>query len=58
MRSIKLTEKQLKETDLVLIATDHSDYDYDMIAKHAQLIVDTRNAVKKTKKKERKIFPA
>ena len=58
MRSVKLTEKLLKETDLVLIATDHSEYDYDMIAKHAQLIVDTRNAVKITKNNEHKIFQA
>jgi UDP-N-acetyl-D-glucosamine dehydrogenase len=58
MRSLKLTEKLLKETDLVLLATDHSDYDYEMIARHAQLIVDTRNAVKITKKNKCKIFQA
>ena len=58
MRSVKLTEKLLKETDLVLIATDHSDYDYAMIARHAQLIVDTRNAVKITIKNTHKVFQA
>lgn len=30
--------------DCVLIATDHSDYDYEWIARQAQLVVDTRNA--------------
>ncbi|HKS80438.1 MAG TPA: nucleotide sugar dehydrogenase [Candidatus Acidoferrales bacterium] len=30
--------------DCVLIATDHSDYDYRRIAGEAQLVVDTRNA--------------
>ena len=58
MRSVKLTEKLLKETDLVLIATDHSEYDYEMIAAHAKLIVDTRNAIKITRKNTHKIFQA
>ena len=30
--------------DCVLISTDHSAYDYDMIVRNAQLVVDTRNA--------------
>ena len=58
MRSVKLTEKLLKEMDLVLIATDHTEYDYEMITRHAQLIVDTRNVIRITKKNERKIFQA
>jgi UDP-N-acetyl-D-glucosamine dehydrogenase len=32
--------------DCVLIVTDHSDYDYRWIAKHASLVVDTRNATR------------
>jgi len=32
--------------DCVLIVTDHSDYDYEWIARHASLVVDTRNAMK------------
>ena len=32
--------------DCVLIATDHSDYDYASIVEQAQLVVDTRNATK------------
>ncbi|MGC1781699.1 MAG: nucleotide sugar dehydrogenase [Acidobacteriaceae bacterium] len=35
------------EYDCVLIATDHSDYDYEQIAREAQLIVDTRNATRR-----------
>jgi len=58
MRSVKLTEKLLKETDLVLIATDHSEYDYEMISRHAKLIVDTRNVLKITRKNANKIFQA
>ena len=30
--------------DCILIATDHSDYDYARIVREAQLVVDTRNA--------------
>jgi UDP-N-acetyl-D-glucosamine dehydrogenase len=32
--------------DCVLIATDHSDYDYARIVEEAQIVVDTRNATK------------
>jgi len=32
--------------DCVLIVTDHSDYDYEWIAQHASLVVDTRNAMR------------
>ena len=42
---LPLNEKNLSSSDLVLIATDHSQYDYEMIAKHAKVIVDTRNAL-------------
>jgi len=32
--------------DCVLIITDHSDYDYEQIARESQLVVDTRNATR------------
>jgi UDP-N-acetyl-D-glucosamine dehydrogenase len=35
----------LSEYDCVLIVTDHSDYDYQRIARDAQLVVDSRNAM-------------
>jgi UDP-N-acetyl-D-glucosamine dehydrogenase len=34
----------LQESDLVLLVTDHSSYDYPWLASQASLIVDTRNA--------------
>ncbi len=46
MKSIPLTERNLKRYDCVLISTDHSAYDYKFIVKHAKLVVDTRNATK------------
>lgn len=36
----------LQQQDLVLILTDHSQVDYTVIAEHAPLIVDTRNAMR------------
>jgi UDP-N-acetyl-D-glucosamine dehydrogenase len=36
----------LAQYDCVLIVTDHSDYDYGLIVREAQLVVDTRNATK------------
>lgn len=44
MTSRKLSAKMLAGYDVVLISTDHSDYDYNWIVKHAKLVVDTRNA--------------
>ena len=44
MDSQELTADYLAEQDCVLIATDHSCYDYDFIVQNASLVVDTRNA--------------
>jgi len=44
--SVELSEETLKNADCVLISTDHSVYDPGFIAKHARLIVDTRNVLK------------
>ena len=46
LKSVPLTAEYLRAMDCVLIATDHSDYDYDFIVQHAPLVVDTRNATK------------
>jgi len=43
--SIPISKDTLKKYDCVVIATDHSCYDYDFIAKNSSLVVDTRNAV-------------
>ncbi len=42
MRSVSLTVEYVRSVDAVLIATDHSDVDYKMIASNAQLIIDAR----------------
>lgn len=46
MESSPLTAEYLAGLDCVLIATDHSAYDYEFIVRHAPLVVDTRNAAK------------
>ena len=42
MDSVILSADSLAGYDCVLLATDHDDFDYDLIARHARLIVDTR----------------
>jgi UDP-N-acetyl-D-glucosamine dehydrogenase len=44
MESSELTPSFLASQDAVLIATDHTAFDYDMIVQHAPLVIDTRNA--------------
>jgi UDP-N-acetyl-D-glucosamine dehydrogenase len=50
LASVELTPALLRRCDAVVIATDHTAYDYDMIVRNARLVVDTRNAVKKHRK--------
>ncbi len=38
--------RDLGQYDCVLIATDHSDYDYGRIVEESQLVVDSRNATR------------
>ena len=42
LASTSLTPAVIERVDCVLVATDHDDFDYQMIGRHAQLIVDTR----------------
>ena len=44
LTSQPLTAEYLSQQDCVLIATDHSAYDFDFIVRHSRLVVDTRNA--------------
>ncbi|MFM9956474.1 MAG: nucleotide sugar dehydrogenase [Phycisphaerales bacterium] len=45
MRSVSWSEATLAGADLVLISTDHDWYDWAFVARHATLVVDTRNAM-------------
>jgi UDP-N-acetyl-D-glucosamine dehydrogenase len=57
-KSIDLTAQNLAKYDCVLISTNHSSYDMEFIVKHAQLIVDTRNATGMVKSGRNKIVKA
>jgi UDP-N-acetyl-D-glucosamine dehydrogenase len=46
LSSAPLNQETLQQADLVLLVTDHSEYDYPWIASQAKLILDTRNAFK------------
>jgi UDP-N-acetyl-D-glucosamine dehydrogenase len=43
LKSVALTPKSIASYDCILLATNHSSFDYKMIKKNARLIVDTRN---------------
>jgi UDP-N-acetyl-D-glucosamine dehydrogenase len=58
MTSSPLTAEYLASQDCVLIATDHSIYDWNFIVEHAPLVVDTRNATKGVKTGREKIRKA
>jgi UDP-N-acetyl-D-glucosamine dehydrogenase len=44
MESTELTSETLASVDCVLLATNHSAYDYPFILEHSDLIIDTRNS--------------
>ena len=41
----ELTDELIKDSDCIVICTDHSDIDYKRVCELASLIVDTRNAL-------------
>ncbi len=47
LESVPITEETVKSQDVVLIATDHAVYDWEMIASWAALLIDTRGATRK-----------
>jgi UDP-N-acetyl-D-glucosamine dehydrogenase len=55
LRSVEMTPAALSSYDCVLIATDHSSYDYNAIVDSAKLVVDTRNATRRVTQHRDKI---
>ena len=45
--SVDLSPESIKDYNLVVLSTDHSDFDYKMIVHNAKAILDTRNAFEK-----------
>ena len=42
LESVPLDADTLRDQDCVVLVTDHDDFDYDMIERHAPLLIDTR----------------
>ena len=58
LRSVPLDEKTLRDHDCVLIVTDHDAVDYDLIGRHATLVVDSRNAMARVEKPAARVVKA
>jgi UDP-N-acetyl-D-glucosamine dehydrogenase len=58
MSSVELTPTTLASYDCVLIATHHKAYDWQLVADHAKLVVDTRNALANVKGKRDHVVKA
>jgi UDP-N-acetyl-D-glucosamine dehydrogenase len=55
MKSVPLKPETISTYDAVVIATDHSSYDYAAIVDSAKLVVDTRNATRRVSRHRNKI---
>ncbi len=47
LESVSLDDQQLAAADVVVIVTDHSDVDYDLIRRAARPVLDTRNVLQR-----------
>ena len=45
LKFVELNKKNLRKADAVVITTDHSNVDYEIVGKYARLIIDTRNVM-------------
>jgi UDP-N-acetyl-D-glucosamine dehydrogenase len=52
---VALTPSALKRADLVVIATDHSAFDYSLVLQHARVVLDTRNATRGVRRGRAKV---
>lgn len=55
-KSVSLDPRSIGNYDCVLIATDHSSYDYEGILQAAKLVIDTRNATRRLLRNRDKII--
>lgn len=46
LRSVELTPASVASYDAVLISTNHTAFDYGLIARHSKLVVDSRDAMR------------
>lgn len=48
LNSLPLSTQMLKSFDAILLATNHDDFDYEMIKQHSNLIIDSRGRFRET----------
>lgn len=48
MKSVKIDPKKISSYDAIIIVTNHSNFDYELIVKNAKLIIDTRDVFSKS----------
>ena len=51
----KLTAEELEEKDIIIITTDHSVVNYEMVIRNAKVIFDTRNVIKEKRNNVEKL---
>lgn len=55
LESVDLTEQTLRDSDCVLVITDHTQIDYQFVVDCGNVVVDTRNATKNVERNRSKI---
>ena len=58
LKNTELTKDNIEKQDAIVITTDHTNVDYDLLAKCARLIVDTRNRMASVKNPKARIIRA
>jgi UDP-N-acetyl-D-glucosamine dehydrogenase len=56
MEALPYSDELVREADVVVITTDHSDFDYERIVANAKVVIDTRNATKNVKEGRQKVY--
>tara|TARA_Y100001958_G_C21248377_1_gene580998 strand:+ start:4807 stop:6153 length:1347 start_codon:yes stop_codon:yes gene_type:complete len=54
IKSVEVSKDSLLNYDLVILLTDHDEYDYELIEEYAKMIIDTRGKFNNKNKKVRK----
>jgi UDP-N-acetyl-D-glucosamine dehydrogenase len=45
LKSVPLTRATIEAANCVIVVTDHSNVDYELVARHARMVVDTRHVL-------------
>jgi nucleotide sugar dehydrogenase len=48
LKSVSLSPSTIREFDCVVLATDHDEFDYELLISHANVIIDTRGKLQAT----------